>query len=180
MKKVMKIALAVALVMSTSTLFAQKFGRINSAEIISSMPEAKEMQTNLEAFEKTLQEGIEAIQVEYTTKMQELQKAYETLPEATREMKLRELQDLEGRIGQYRQAAQQDLQRKYQELLTPIQEKAKSAIDQATKEGGFLAVFDMASGAIIAFDEANLADISSAVKAILGITAETAAPAPAK
>ena len=34
--------------MGATSLYAQKFGRINSQEIVMAMPETKEMQTNLE------------------------------------------------------------------------------------------------------------------------------------
>lgn len=177
MKNAIKLTLAVVLVMSTSSLFAQKFGRINTGEIISAMPEMKQMQENLEAFGKTLQESIEAINVEYTTKMQDYQKNYNTLPEATREMKAKDLQDLLARREQYQQAAQQDYERKYNELMAPIVEKAKGAIDKISKEGGYLVVFDISTGSLAYFDEVNLTDIAPEVKKELGITDAPAAAA---
>lgn len=179
MKKAIKLTLAVVLVMSASTLFAQKFGRINTNEIIASMPEMKEMQANMEAFGKTLNESIEAINVEYTTKLQDYQKNYNTLPEATREMKAKDLQDLMARREQYQQAAQQDYEKKYNELMAPIYEKAKNAIDKISAAGGFLAIFDTSAGALIYFDETNLIDIAPDVKKELGITATAAPAAPA-
>ena len=48
MKKTIKLTLAVVFVMGATSLFAQKFGRINTQEVISVMPEMKEMQTNIE------------------------------------------------------------------------------------------------------------------------------------
>lgn len=174
MKKAIKLTLAVALMMSASSLFAQKFGRINTGEIIGAMPEMQEMQDNLEAFGKTLQESIEAINVEYANKLQDYQKNYNTLPEATREMKAKDLQDLLTRREQYQQAAEQDYQKKYNELLTPIIEKAKAAIDKVSAAGGYLAVFDTSSGSLAYFDEAALTDLAPEVKKELGIT-DTAA-----
>ena len=67
MKKTIKLTLAVVFVMGATSLFAQKFGRINTQEVISVMPEMKEMQTNIEAYSKDLQESMENIVVEYTT-----------------------------------------------------------------------------------------------------------------
>ncbi len=171
MKKVIKLTLAVVLVMSSTSLFAQKFGRINTQEIVAAMPEMKEMQTNLEQFGKTLSEGVEAISVEFQTKYQEYQKNYESLSEAIREMKAKELQDLQARREQYQQAAQQDYERKYSELLSPIVEKAKAAIDKVSAAGGYLAVFDTSVGSLAYFDEAALTDIAPAVRAELGIVA---------
>jgi len=76
MKKAIKLTLAVVLMMSATSLFAQKFGRINSEEIIAVMPETKEMQTNMQAYVKNLQDEMEALQVEYNNKLQEFQKNY--------------------------------------------------------------------------------------------------------
>ena len=75
MKKAIKLTLAFALVMGSTTLFAQKFGRINTQEIIMSMPETKTMQENMETFAKELQDNIETMNVEFNTKLQEYQKA---------------------------------------------------------------------------------------------------------
>ena len=41
MKKAIKLTLAVVFVMGATSLFAQKFGRINTQEVISVMPEMK-------------------------------------------------------------------------------------------------------------------------------------------
>ena len=65
MKRAIRLTLAVALMMSATSLFAQKFGRINTQEIIMGMPETKEMQTNLETFAKELQDQVESINVEF-------------------------------------------------------------------------------------------------------------------
>ena len=67
MKKAIKLTLAFALVMGSTTLFAQKFGRINTQEIIMSMPETKTMQENMETFAKELQDNIETMNVEFNT-----------------------------------------------------------------------------------------------------------------
>lgn len=177
MKNAIRLTLAVVFVMSATSLFAQKFGRINTGEIIGSMPEMKEMEENMKTFGQTLQESIEAINVEYTTKLQDYQKNYNTLPEATREMKAKDLQDLMARREQYQQAAQQDYEKKYNELMAPIIEKAKNAIDKVSAAGGYLFVFDTSTGALAYFDPVNLTDIAPEVKKELGITA---APAPAQ
>ena len=64
------------------------------------------------------------------------------------------------------------------ELLAPIIDKAKSAIDKVAAAGGFLVVFDTSTGSLAYFDEATLTDVAPAVKKELGITdAPAAAPA---
>jgi len=172
MKKAIKLTLAVVLVMSASSLFAQKLGRINSQEIIAAMPETKEMQTNLEAYLKTLQDQAEAIGVEFNNKLQEFQKTMNTDPESVRNLKQQELENLRARSEEFQQQAQQDYQKKAYELQAPIFEKAKNAINKVSTAEGYLIVFDVAGGSMAYFDEAALTDIAPLVRKELGITEE--------
>ena len=94
MKKTIKLTLAVVFVMGATSLFAQKFGRINTQEVISVMPEMKEMQTNIEAYRKDLQESKENNVVEYNHKYQEFNKNFSTMSDAVRQLKEKELNDL--------------------------------------------------------------------------------------
>ena len=178
MKKTIKLTLAVVFVMGATSLFAQKFGRINTQEVISVMPEMKEMQTNIEAYSKDLQESMENIVVEYNNKYQEFNKNFSTMSDAVRQLKEKELNDLIQRRNDFEQVAQQDLQKRYNELLAPIIDKAKAAIDKVATAGSYLAVFDTSTGSLAYFDEATLTDIAPQVKKELGITdAPAAAPA---
>ena len=180
MKKAIKLTLAVVFVMGATSLFAQKFGRINTQEVISVMPEMKEMQTNIEAYSKDLQESMENIVVEYNNKYQEFNKNFSTMSDAVRQLKEKELNDLIQRRNDFEQVAQQDLQKRYNELLAPIIDKAKAAIDKVASAGSYLAVFDTSTGSLVYFDEAMLTDLAPAVKKELGITdAPAAAPAAA-
>ena len=178
MKKAIKLTLAVALVMGSTSLFAQKFGRINTQEIIMAMPETKTMQENMETYAKELQDNIETMNVEFNTKLQDFQKNYNTFSDAIKEMKEKELQDMQNRTREFQERAQQDYQKKQNELLGPIIEKAKAAIDKVSAANAYTAVFDTSTGSLAYFDEATLTDIAPQVKKELGITdAPAAAPA---
>ena len=98
MKKLIKLTLVVALVLGSSSLFAQKLGRINLEEIITLMPEYKEMMTNMEAYSKDLRDNLETIQVELNTKYNDFQKNKATYSEVTRQLKEKELTDLQNRL----------------------------------------------------------------------------------
>ena len=97
MKRVLKLTLAVVMVMFSSSLFAQKFGRINSQEIIANMAETKEAQTQLEAFATELQAQMESIQVEFNTMFQEYQKG--NLTEEEFQAKRQEIIEKTGYVG---------------------------------------------------------------------------------
>ena len=84
MKKAIKLTLAVVLVMGATSLFAQKFGRINTQEIIMAMPETKTMQENMDTFAKELSDNIETMNVEFNTKLQDFQKNYNTFSDGAR------------------------------------------------------------------------------------------------
>ena len=178
MKKAIKLTLAVVLVMGATSLFAQKFGRINTQEIIMAMPETKTMQENMDTFAKELSDNIETMNVEFNTKLQDFQKYYITFSDAIKEVKEKELNDMQTRTREFQERAQQDYQKKQNELLAPIIDKAKSAIDKVAAAGGVLVVFDTSTGSLAYFDEATLTDVAPAVKKELGITdAPAAAPA---
>lgn len=177
MKKALKLTLAVALLMSSTTLFAQKFGRINSQEIIEAMPETATMRTNLETFATELSESIETMNVEFNNKLKDYQQNLNTLAESVREMKEKELSDMQGRIREFQERAQQDYQKKSNELFAPIIEKARNAINKISAAGGYTVVFDTSSGTLAFFDETGLTDIAPAVRKELGITDAPAAPA---
>jgi outer membrane protein len=166
MKKVLKLTLAVVCVMFSTSLFAQKIGRISSQEVVVNMAEYKEAQTQLEALAKDLQAQMETIQVEMNTKIQEYQKGAETMTDAVRQLKEKELNDLNTRLQEFNQVAQQELQKKEQELMEPIIKKANEAITEVSKAGGYTVIFE--TGSMIYFDEAQVKDITPEVKAKLG------------
>ena len=172
MKKVLKLTLAVVCVMFSTSLFAQKMGYVNTDEIITNMKETQDAYTQLEAYAKDLQAQMETIQVEFNNKLQESQNATETMTDAVRQLKEKELTDLNTRIQEFQQVAQQDLQKKENELLAPIYEKVKNTIDEVAKAGGYTII--LPGNALIYVDAAQVKDIASDVKAKLGITTPAA------
>ena len=165
MKKLIKLTLVVALVLGSSSLFAQKLGRINLEEIITLMPEYKEMMTNMEAYSKDLRDNLETIQVELNTKYNDFQKNKATYSEVTRQLKEKELTDLQ----KFYQSAQEDLQKKEKELTDPIVAKAQEAVKKVAQKGAYVAVFNTTIPSMVYYDEAAMTDLSTEVKAELGI-----------
>ena len=180
MKNVLKLTLAVVMVMCSTSLFAQKFGRINSQEIFASMPETKSAETELQAYAQELSAQIETLQVEFNTKYQEYQKNEATWNESIKQLKNKELVDIDNRIREFQQVAQQDMMKKQEELLAPIRDKATNAINEVAKEGGYIFVYDVTTGTMAYIDEAVVTDLGPAVRTKLGITEPVASTAPAK
>ena len=177
MKKVIKLALVLICAMCATSLYAQKFARVSLQTVIAEMPEIAKMQTDIEAFAKELGEQLEVMQVEFNNKYADFQKNSATINESVRNLKEKELMDLQQRIGEFQQIAQQDIEKKQNELLQPILQKANEAVKKVASAGGYTAVFDTSLNALAYYDEAAITDIEPAVRAELGIAATTATPA---
>ena len=157
------------MVLGSSSLFAQKLGRINLEEIITLMPEYKEMMPNMEAYSKDLRDNLETLQVELNTKYNDYQKNKATNSEVTRQLKEKELTDLQNRLQEFYQSAQEDLQKKEKELTDPIVAKAQEAVKKVAQKGAYVAVFNTTIPSMVYYDEAAMTDLSTEVKAELGI-----------
>lgn len=174
MKKLVKLAMVVLLTVSASTAFGQKFGRVDLAAIVPNMPEYQEAVTNLEAYGKDLQDQLEQIMVEFNTLYSNYEKNAATMTDSVRQLKERELGELQQRYQDFQQIAQQDMQRKEAEVMSPIYTKADEAVKKVAAAGGYVVVFNTAgdqpsSAGLAYFDPALLTDITGDVKKELGI-----------
>lgn len=170
MKKIIKLTLTLACVLSAGNMFAQKFGRVNMQEIVFAMPEFKDMELKLEALSKDWREQLETIQVEFNNKYNDFQKERANLSSTSIQIKERELQDLQNRFAEFQQAAQQEIESQQAELLQPIQQKAKDAVQKVADAGGYTAVFDMSMPLLAYVNDSSVTDLSAAVRKELGIT----------
>ncbi|MBR4843820.1 MAG: OmpH family outer membrane protein [Alistipes sp.] len=174
MKKIIRLTLAIALMVSATAVSAQKFGRVDLAAIVTNMTEFKEAQTNLEAYGRDLQDQLEQIQVEFNKLYVDYEKNVATYSDSVRQLKERELTELQQRFQDFQQIAQQDMQKKESEIMTPIYEKANEAVKKIAQAGGYVAIFSTtqdqpAAAGLAYFDPAQLTDITPAVKAELNI-----------
>ncbi len=166
MKKL--IVLAAALLLSSSALFAQKFGRLDYVALVQAMPEMTKVQTDLQKVQADYEEHLENLQVELNNKINDFQNLPESTSQTSRDLKGREIQELQTRLQEYLQVAQQGLQNSQAEMMAPLQEKADAAIAKVAKAQGIIVVFQEES--VIYLDTASVTDITAAVKKELGIT----------
>ena len=105
MKKLFKLTLLAAFMFISTALFAQKFGRINSQELIASMPETAQANTDLEAYAKELNEQIEALTVEFNNLIDEYKQNKASINDMLRSIKEKEQSDSKARENEFRQRA---------------------------------------------------------------------------
>jgi outer membrane protein len=106
------------------------------------------------------------MQEEIQKKMQDYQSQESTMADAVKQIRQQELQEMNQRIQLFYQTAEQDIQKKQQELLAPVHEKMVKAIKAVGDREGYTYIFDSAAMQYIA-DGAN--DVMPNVKKELGI-----------
>jgi len=165
MKKVLlTLMVCVGLILSAQ---AQKFGYLNSNELLSMMPESVEMQEELQSYAKGLESQLTAMQAEYEKKVVEYQQNETTYTDLVKEDKIREIESIQQRVVEFQKNAQQSLGEKEVELFTPIREKAMMAIDKVAKEGNYTFIFDSGAGSFLFAAESE--NVLSLVKSKLGL-----------
>ena len=165
MKKVLLTLMAcVGLLLSAQ---AQKFGYLNSNELLSMMPESIEMQEELQSYAKGLESQLTAMQAEYEKKVVEYQQNETTYTDLIKEDKIREIESIQQRVVEFQKNAQKSLGEKEAELFTPIREKAMMAIDKVAKEGKYTFIFDSGAGSFLYAAESE--NVLSLVKSKLGL-----------
>lgn len=151
-----KITLLTALTILTLSSIAQnKFGYIDSQELLLLMPDRKNAEIEVQNFAKTLETQLELMTAEYQESIQEYQANEATFSDLVKQDKIAEITGLEQRIQAFQQNAQQSLQQKEQELLDPILAKARKAIEDVAKDGDFTYIFDKSQGTILYVKESE-------------------------
>ncbi|MBQ2435446.1 MAG: OmpH family outer membrane protein [Bacteroidaceae bacterium] len=163
-----KKLIAILFLMAPLAIFAQKFGHLNSADIIQVMPEYTAAQTELQKLEKQYSDELKMMETELSKKSEEYEAQKATLPANIQQRREQELQELYGRMQQYYQQSQQELAQASQEKMAALTEKITKAIKEVGVAGGYLYIFDVASG-IPYISETLSTDVTAQVKAKLGI-----------
>ena len=147
--------------------FAQKFGHVNSQEIIQAMPEYNKAKTEVDALQKQYEDDLKSMQDELTRKSQAYDSTRTTLPENIRQRREMELQEMYQKIQQSYQDNQQALAKASQEKMQVITTKVVDAIKQVGQAGGYVYIMDVAGG--IPYISTTLStDVTADVKAKLG------------
>lgn len=168
MRNLLKLFVVILLVGTTASINAQtlKFGHIDMQGLIQVMPESMTAQTELDNFQKDIEEIFNGMQIEQQEKYSELEQLGEDGSEVIRNAKITELQDLMQRIEDYRTSATQQIQQKQNEVFQPVVEKAQIAVDEVAKENGLIYVFEVNA---LLYKSNQSIDLLPLVKEKLGI-----------
>lgn len=161
------LALAVTLPMS---VFAQKFGVVDLISVYQAMPESKTMET-------AMLDASKKYETEFQQLREELDKLYAAFqaiaddketPDAIKQRRLEEIQEKEQKVNQFRNTAQQDLDRLHGQLMEPIQQKMMEAVQTVGRDGGYTVIFPNEQSLLL-YTGGDVVDVTDQVKAQLGL-----------
>ena len=168
MKKVLVI---LTLVCSTFAAQAQtKVGHINSSNLLEMLPEADSIQKQLAQVQEMWQRILAEKETEAKTKYNALMIIIDkpSVSDSEKEIKTQEVENLQKQYQELQKRANDDLQIKQEELLSPLLEKVKKTISEVAKANGYAYVMDATEGSGIIYSDSSF-DLMPLVKAKLGV-----------
>lgn len=172
--KIKVLSVVVVLIACAFQVSAQdglKIGYTNADYILSLLPEAKQIDAELKAYEKQLQSSIQAKYNDLQTKMADYQENAASWDELIRADKEQEMQSLQDGIQKFRQDAEQSMAKKRNQLLQPVYEKIGNAIEAVAKENSYSHIFSAGSpGFDVLLYAREQDDVSDLILKKLGIT----------
>jgi outer membrane protein len=167
MKNLKSLFIAIIMVLPMTFSYAQsKVAHIDTQKLIGEMPEVIAAQKQLEQLEKTYATEIENTYKEFQTKAQSYSADAANQTDVTNQARQKELETMQQNINQYRETAAQDLQKKQVEMMRPLYDKARVAIEKVAAGQGFDYVLDASAGGSVIMAKGK--DLMADVKAELG------------
>lgn len=164
--KTLIIAAVLCLGVTGFTNAQSKVAHINAQELVAAMPDMKTAQVEIEKLGKTYEADYKSILQEFETKRKQYAAEAESQTDAENQKRMQEINGMQQNIAQFQATAQQELQKKELELLKPITEKAKAAIEKVARAQGFQYVLDSSKGAGVIVSDGK--DLMVDVKKELG------------
>jgi outer membrane protein len=144
---------------------ALKIGYTNTDYILSKLPEAKQIESELKTHREQLGAQLQSKQQELERKYQSFVDGQATMTDVVKNDVQSELQELQASIQKFAAEAEKSMQNKQIQLLAPVYEKIDGGIKEVAKEKGFSHVFSQ--GVLLYATSEN--DISDLVLAKLGV-----------
>ena len=146
MKRLKSLLIATVLFLGTiQTSNAQaKTAHVDVNELISKMPAMLDAQKQLEKLSATYDADYKVMAEEYQNKIKKYDQEASTVTDVVNQTRQTEVQDLVKRITDYRENAQKELQKKESDMVKPLMDKVKAAIQKVGKAKGFQYVLNAA------------------------------------
>lgn len=159
----------------------QKVGYADTDYILMQLPDAKKIETELQAHGSQLEATLKGKIQDYEKKLADYQRGAATMIDAIRQDKEAELTQLQQGIEKFRSDAEASFAKKNQDLMKPVVDKIGKAIEAVAKEQGYSFILSLQApgGNDILLHSDEKYDISDDVLKKLGVTPNAQAQKPA-
>lgn len=141
---------------------------INSTELFELIPGKAEASKSIEELNKKYKDELVLMQNDYNNKYTDFLSNQNKMAESIKLRRMQELYELEQNINRFMKVAQEDIESQEKNLIEPLKEKLKEAVDQVGIEQGYICIYDKANPTI-SFLTPNAIDATPYVKAKLKI-----------
>ncbi len=125
-----------------------KVGYTSADYILSLLPEAKQIEADLNSHRTMLDKQLQTKYADLQAKIEDYRSNAENFDDVVRADKEQEINNLQTNIQEFQQKAQDSMAKKRQELLEPAFEKIGKAIETVSEREGYDFIFDARSGGL--------------------------------
>lgn len=151
------------------SLDAQKYGHVNSGNLLEQLPEVKTADAEMKKLQEQLMKERESKMAAFQTKYEKAMAAFQSgeLSPKQQQEKEQQLRSEQEALQKFEQNMQAQIAQKREQLLQPILTRVDEAIEAVAKEGGYAMIFDTSTGRMLYAKDSE--DLMAKVKAKLGI-----------
>ena len=142
MKKLIALLLMILPFAGVVSAQEAKIAFVNTQEVFMAMPEVADMQKKLDELNAKYKKELETMQSEFQKKYSDFVAQQDSLTENIKVRRMQDIQDMQQRMDNFVQVAQQDVNKQQQDLVTPIQQKISDAIKAVGAEQGYTYIID--------------------------------------
>lgn len=126
-----------------------KIGHVNIPEIMQQLPETDSLKQVLENETQDMEKMYGELISEHETAVKEYEENKTKYSEFVRNEKEKSLMEMAGKIQEFNQNANQQLQQRNMELLQPVYQKINATIEKIALENNYTYILDLSQGSVV-------------------------------
>ena len=155
-------AVMAAAVIALGAVAQTRIGTVNKDSVLRAMPEYAKAQTELRQAAEAYQKEYAAMQADFNTRYADFQSLRGDVPPTILERRIKELQEDDTKLKEFRKTIDADLKARRDALQAPLVQAVDSAVAAVAAEQALELVLDV-SQTPVAYAGATVVDITAAV-----------------
>lgn len=144
-----------------------KVAHVSTQQLIEEMPDYQDAKSEMSKTQNSYRSQIEDMYKELQEKSEKYESEATEQADEENQRRMQDMQESQERIRKFQENAQQELDEKQEDLMEPLLEKARGAIEKVSKDQGYDYVLDSSEGGGVLVADGK--DLMSDVKKELGI-----------